>query len=142
MLHACVEKFDVTDSVGKMLGTKRGLKPLQLHLHQRTTRHTLALSPPRQSPASPVRNERPNAEPADRPNATPPPRFRCCLPAASSAGKRTRTHSARIILLPPIPRRPLFTRGNRPEPAAGLPAGASRSIPGGGSSGRRGNPPG
>jgi len=25
MLHACVEKFDVTGTVGKKLGTKRGL---------------------------------------------------------------------------------------------------------------------
>ena len=27
MLHACVEKFDVTDTVRKILGTKRCLKP-------------------------------------------------------------------------------------------------------------------
>jgi hypothetical protein len=25
MLHACVERFDVTGTVGKILGTKRGL---------------------------------------------------------------------------------------------------------------------
>ena len=26
MLYACVEKFDVTGTVGKILGTKRGLR--------------------------------------------------------------------------------------------------------------------
>ena len=33
MLHICVERFDVTDTVGKILGTKRGLNALARSTH-------------------------------------------------------------------------------------------------------------
>ena len=38
MLHACVERFDVTDTVGKNLGTKRGLDQ-SIELQARNVHH-------------------------------------------------------------------------------------------------------